>query len=136
MGDLTHNLAPKKAWVVFYDQADWLPLRFLRPKFRHCMVVLNDGASWIFFDPLLNKTEIFTYPVTEDNNPPAWYEKEGHTVVPALILEAPYKPAPLALLTCVEQVKRVLGIRARMVITPYQLYKHLRKLENESTQGS
>ena len=35
------------------------------------------------------------------------------------------KPAPFMLFTCVEAVKRVLGIHRRGIVTPWQLYRHL-----------
>ena len=35
------------------------------------------------------------------------------------------RPAPLMVFTCVEAVKRVLGLHRRLVFTPWQLYRHL-----------
>ena len=34
---------------------------------------------------------------------------------------------PLRPYSCVESVKRILGIRAGLVLTPWQLYRHLYK---------
>jgi hypothetical protein len=36
------------------------------------------------------------------------------------------KAAPFMLFTCVEAVKRVLGIHRRGIVTPWQLYQHLK----------
>jgi hypothetical protein len=48
-------------------------------------------------------------------------------VVETRIRPAPRRPAPLRPYTCVEAVKRILGLHAPWVITPWQLYGLLRK---------
>lgn len=118
-----------KAWVVFSAQADMPWLKILKPGFRHCSVILNDGKNWIGFDPLSNYTDISVHHVPVDFNLPLWMRDRGHTVISAS-LERPGKPAPWGLLTCVEAVKRVLGIHKRFILTPWQLYRHLSRRQN------
>jgi hypothetical protein len=118
----------QKAWVVFSGETDWPWLRFLRRGFRHCFLVMNDGEGWISMDPLLNRTEVQVYRhLPADFDLPRWLMGRGYVVMPAEMEYAQEKPAPLMLFTCVEAVKRVLGLHAQFVLTPWQLYRHLQK---------
>lgn len=120
------NTPRQQAWVVFSGQADIFWLRILKPGFRHCSVLLHDGAHWVTFDPLSNYTDIVVHNVPQDFDLPLWLRDRGHSVVPAH-LDRPSCPAPFALFSCVESVKRVLGLRKRFIITPWQLFKYLNK---------
>ena len=44
-----------------------------------------------------------------------------------MIRPQPKTAAPWGPFTCVEAVKRVLGVRARFILTPWRLYKFLRE---------
>ena len=67
--------------------------------------------------------------VPEDFNFPAWLENRGQLVIPAPIDRTQKRPAPWRPFTCVEAIKRVLGIHARFIMTPWQLYRHLMKFQ-------
>lgn len=116
---------PDKAWVVFSGQTEIPYLKILREGFRHCFVLFRRGDHWISLDPLAHKTEIELHYLPENFNLPHWLEERGHTVVETEFKETPLNPLPLALFTCVEAVKRVLGVVSWKVMTPWQLYKHL-----------
>ncbi|KAF0112782.1 MAG: hypothetical protein FD149_2342, partial [Rhodospirillaceae bacterium] len=53
------------------------------------------------------------------------YRNQGLTVVETVLFVPPLRLAPWAPFTCVEAVKRILGIHVRAIITPWQLYKVL-----------
>lgn len=115
---------PQSVWVVFSGQADLKWLRILKPGFRHCYVILNDGEHWISLDPLSGYTEVKVHHIAPDFDLPAWLIARDMIVVQARI--APKcKQAPIAIHSCVEAVKRVLGLHAPLIVTPYQLYKKL-----------
>lgn len=115
-----------QAWVVFTGQTDRPWLRFLKPGFRHCFVLLNDGRQWMSFDPMLNHIELkVQYSVTADFDFPQWLAGRGYTVVSAPIDHSKKIPAPWRFFTCVEAIKRLLGLHARTIFTPWQLYRHL-----------
>jgi hypothetical protein len=127
MSGLISSMAEQKAWVVFSGQTEIAWLRFLKPGYRHCYVLLNDGERWTSFDPLSNVIEISTHHhVPVDFDMPKWLEGRGNKVVSANIRRDLMKPAPWMLFTCVEAVKRVLGIHARKIVTPWQLYNYLK----------
>jgi hypothetical protein len=116
----------QNAWVIFSGHADMAWLKILKPGFRHCSVLMNDGQSWISYDPLSNYTDITVHHLPAEFNLPRWMEDRGHTVLPAK-MNKPKRPAPFSIFSCVEAVKRSLGIHARLIITPWQLYRHLTK---------
>lgn len=117
-----------KAWVVFSGQADLWWLRLLKPGFRHCYVLVRDRWQWVSIDPLSHYMQIqFHTTITQSFDLPAWLRGQGMIVVETQIIEPPRKPAPWMPFTCVEAVKRFLGIQKRFIMTPRQLYYHLTK---------
>ncbi len=116
---------PQRAWVVFADETNIAWLRWLKHKFRHCFVLINDGDHWIALEPLASCLEVSVLPPAPDFNLPAWLEAQHHVVCEAPIRRHLEKMAPLAPLNCVEIVKRYLGIRDPFILTPYHLYRYL-----------
>lgn len=114
-----------RAWVIFSGHTDIRWLRFLRPGFRHCFVLMNDGRHWITLDPLSHHTEISVHHVPPTFDLPGWLTSRGQRVVMARPDYTHRKAAPWMPFTCVEAVKRVLGIHKRGIWTPWQLYQHL-----------
>jgi hypothetical protein len=121
----------QQAYVVFTGQADWPWLRWLKTGFRHCFVLLYDGRHWVSLDPLLNHTEVQVHNVPPGFDLPGWLEGRGHRVVKADIRRDHLRPAPFAMFSCVEAVKRVLGLHDLRILTPWQLYRYLRPQREE-----
>lgn len=103
--------------------------RFLRDGFHHVYALRWDGFNWIRFDPGLGFTDVEILPhptpdvagiVSTDCcailRVTKWRERARYRV-----------PWVLTPWTCVEQCKALLGIRAPHVLTPYQLFRHLRR---------
>jgi hypothetical protein len=118
------HLTNTEAWVVFSGQTDLPWLRVLKKGFRHCYVLLNDGTGWISVDPLSSMMDVRVQPVPTTFDLPLWLQDRGLKVLPAVI-KPQTKQAPWMPFTCVEAVKRVLGIHKRFLFTPWQLYRHL-----------
>lgn len=116
---------PGTALVVFCDGTELPWLRLLKPGFRHVFVALRDGPHWVTLDPLSPHTELAVQPVEPGFDLAGWFRARGLTVVEAPVRRGHRNPAPLALFTCVEAVKRVLGLHAPFVLTPFQLYRRL-----------
>ena len=115
-----------RAWVVFTGKTELKRLRWLKRGFRHCYLLFHDGRGWYSFDPLAHCTEFAVHSQLEAGfDLPLWLARRGLTVVPAAIETPPPRPAPLMPFTCVEAVKRLLGIRDRRVFTPWRLYRYL-----------
>lgn len=112
------------AFVVFADS----PLRylhFLKPGYRHCMVVMAEAGEWVLLDPMSNGLQ-----VTKLGALPPWelqeiLQESGLVAVPAQRAAPRQKELPLGPATCVEVVKRCLALPDRFVLTPWQLYRKL-----------
>lgn len=131
---------PEKAFVVFVDTADLPWQRLLKSGFRHCFLVLQFKTGvepkFLFLDSMVGRTAIFWPKLPADFDPYVWFISEGARV---LRVDVPpiseailplfswhrFMP-PLRIFSCVELIKQMLGIGGFGVLTPYQLYCHLR----------
>lgn len=125
----------KEVYVVFVDDVTIWWLRFLKKGFRHCylLVELDDGMTWLEVNPMSNRLFLNVYKFVNEVE----YTRVVENFFDVKVIKAEAKNvglelAPIALFTCVETVKRVLGIHDRMVITPYQLYKKLKIVGKKS----
>lgn len=117
---------PAPALVVFTDAREIPWLRLLRPGFRHVLVALRlPGGGWIVVNPLSHQIRIDSVATLEGPALAHWFRAQGFTVVETMTRRAPRREAPWAPMTCVEVVKRLLGIHARWVWTPWALYRLL-----------
>jgi hypothetical protein len=117
---------PFSVLVVFADDGGCVWLRFLRRGFRHCFVLLRAGSVWLACEPLKHRIELDVLALPPEFDLAAFYGAQGYRVLQGRRLPSrprrPFAPAPL---TCVTVVKRLLGVYAPWVWTPWQLYAHL-----------
>lgn len=111
------------ALVVFSGQTDLSYLKLLKPGFRHCFVMLKAGDKWISIDPLAHMTRVDLHQPESELS--GLLSEHNLTVVATHLREADPVPSAPMLCTCVEVVKRILGIQCWHVVTPWQLYRHL-----------
>lgn len=115
-------------YVIFHSHTELSYLKFLKPGFRHVSLVINDGENWISYDPLKTHTKINVLkilPSYEFNHYVKSFDEISYVKVKFKIdRKRIYFPGPFS---CVECVKRTLGIHNPFILTPYQLYKYLRK---------
>jgi hypothetical protein len=124
------TVADSWALVAFSGRTDLYALRLLKPGFRHCFLVLPDRGQWLVYDPMAHATALQGLPLAPGTNVIDALLAEGFVVVPARVRAAPRRPAPIAPFTCVEAVKRALGIHARRVVTPWDLFRLLTDPKN------
>ncbi|MGF1562546.1 MAG: hypothetical protein ACFB3T_10245 [Geminicoccaceae bacterium] len=125
--------------MVFVDHTTAIELRCLKRGFRHCFVLLAREGRWLLADMLLHELVVESIDVPSDFDLGAFYRSQGHHVIEGERLGPPPRAClSLRPLTCVELVKRALGVRAFWVVTPHQLYRFLLKVEipNIRTRGS
>lgn len=120
-----------RCYVVFADNTSLWWLRLLKPGFRHCYVILKiyNTGRWLELNPLSNQfiASVYEYPPDFDF-PHYLCRHQNVTVCRVRIVDAPLKCAPLSFFTCVEFVKRVIGLHDCFIHTPWQLYKKISKL--------
>ncbi len=112
-------------WIAFSGKADVQFLKFLRPGFRHCFALLRGPDTWLVVDPMLHKLEVQATLCAADFDLPAWMRARGYRVTRAPRLPTPARALLPAPFTCVEAMKRLIGLRAWWVLTPWQLYRRL-----------
>ena len=82
----------------------------------------------MIIDPLSNNTDIAIYHHIDcEFNLPKWLSDQGYLVCEAKVNKKYKKAAPTAFISCVESVKRILGIHQRFIVTPWQLFIFLKK---------
>ncbi|OHC74866.1 MAG: hypothetical protein A3G18_10280 [Rhodospirillales bacterium RIFCSPLOWO2_12_FULL_58_28] len=113
------------ALVVFGGEAQLKWLRVLKPGFRHCFIALKNSGRWVICNPLSHQTEISVHHDFAVDELAERYRKLGFKVIICAVHRAPLRAAPWRPYTCVEAVKRVLGIHNGRILTPWQLYRHL-----------
>ncbi|CAK0778036.1 hypothetical protein CCP2SC5_70059 [Azospirillaceae bacterium] len=121
----THDHKISEALAIFRGDANLPWLRLLRPGFRHCFVAVRENQHWIILDPLLPFTDVSCLETPPEFDLAAWFRNMGMTVVPTLVDRSSRRPAPWGPFTCVEAVKRILGLHDRWVLTPWQLFQRL-----------
>ncbi|MCT4574810.1 MAG: hypothetical protein OIF36_04475 [Alphaproteobacteria bacterium] len=124
---MINNNSSNNAWVVFCKNTDLRILKFLKSGFKHCFVILNDGDNWITYDPMSSFTDIMVHKTPISFDLPGWFAKRGDKVIRTFKVKH-NNVVPLSFYTCVESVKRILGINKVFILTPYQLYKYLIKI--------
>jgi hypothetical protein len=126
----------KKYWVVFTGKTDIWWLKFLKQDYRHCFVIMRQDGYWISIDPLSSFTDIQFYShLNSTFDLPAWLRKRSYKVLSAEQKSDFQKPAPFMIFTCVEAIKRILGVHKRFIFTPHQLYRYLKKQNTTSQKG-
>lgn len=113
--------------LVFCHDTELGLLRVLKAGFRHVFVAKRQRGGWITIDPLASRMEVEFHPLEPEADMVGWFLSRGHTV--ASLRVVPRQPArprmPIMPLTCVSVAKQVLGIRAPLVQTPWQLFRHV-----------
>lgn len=108
----------------------------LKRGFRHCGVIVfhGSGLTGVHVDPGGAFTSVRTWPrplgsVAFDREI-ARLKDEGYGVSEYHCTQIPVRTSRFPLCTCVEQVKRILGVSSFWIWTPYQLWKHLQELQH------
>ncbi len=123
-----------RAICVFHDEGGGRLRPLLRPGFRHCFCAMRSGAYWIVVDGRKGLPAIEVV-AGADTDLAAFYREVGYAV--AEVAAARYPPRqPVAFATCVGVAKRLLGVRAPFVLTPYRLWKHLTRTNRRSAMSS
>lgn len=121
--------------VVFEDENSLWWLHFLKKGFRHCYLLfrLDDGHNWLEINPMSNQLFIWFHTFDKACDYAELLRCEGKCrFIRQPLKPAPCRCAPAAPFTCVEFVKRTLGIHDFAIITPYQLYKKLKSVGKKS----
>ena len=112
-------------YIAFSGKADVRFLRLLKPGFRHCFALIRGQGAWLMVDPMLHKMDVSFAQVPADFDFPAWMRARGYRVLRAPKLQPPRRMALPSPFTCVEAMKRLIGLHDWRVLTPWQLYRRM-----------
>jgi hypothetical protein len=118
---------PPDTIVVFTDQRQVRWLRWLRPGFRHCFVVVADDAGeWVACDWLMGRLVFHVYGPQAPDDLVRRFLAEGHRV--AALRRPRRRPSGcgwLRPMSCVEVVKQAVGLGGVRPLTPFGLWTAL-----------
>ena len=116
-----------KYYVVFTPFCDLKILNGLKKGFKHCYILIERQDEWISLDPLFIHIDIrFYQKKAGENCLPQWLRQEGCHVV-HFCKSKDFFISPPGIFHCVSFAKRLLGIKACFIQTPWQLYRFLQK---------
>jgi hypothetical protein len=124
---------PQVMWVVFSDETDLWFLKILKSGFRHCFIIMQQDNRWVLIDPRSDKTEIQILPHPHHFNFPRFWIEQGKTVVKIPQVQTPRKIASILPISCVEIIKRFIGLHRWWIVTPHQLYRALVKIQKKGS---
>jgi len=115
--------------VVFADAPEKRFLKFLRPGFRHCFALVSGvrAGEWIYLDPQSHRVRCESWCYSPIFDPCSYYRAIGYHCVWATYPQSVAQKIRIGPMSCVELVKRLLGLSGFWIITPWQLYRHLQK---------
>jgi len=115
------------AVVAFQDETGISWLKPLKRGFRHCVLYLPLGpGEWLLVDPLAHRLRLARFAWAPGADLAADLRRGGRLALTVPIEVPPQDLAFPFLFSCVEVVKRVLGIQGASIRTPYELYLVLR----------
>ena len=120
---------PLEAWYVAFVDAQPTPWhRLMKPGFRHCYAFAWDSAAdrWVVLEPGFDG--VYLRPVRDEVIGLLWARlaADGSRVLLARS-EGHRMLRPRLLLTCVTAVAALLALRRCCAVSPWQLYRTLRR---------
>ena len=117
-----------RAIVLYRDsRPGLLPRLFLKPGFRHCAVLIDDGEYWVAFDHGRGQPLIRVVADAEQDVAAHYRAQPDYEVQEVEFDWRDVRYRASGPHSCVTSIKSMLGIRAFWVLTPYQLYRWLEK---------
>ncbi len=120
----------QRSYVIFSNETTVKILRFLKCGFRHCFIIIGNQNTTTVIDPILFKIDVNIFNSNIDivrdicikNNMIAIDVTRYFTDKD---IDKKDNRFSFGIFTCVEVIKRILGIKNKFILTPYRLYKFL-----------
>ena len=121
-------------YVIFINNTSLWWLKFLKRGFRHCYILTPLGGKiWLELNPMSNQVFVVIRRIDSKEDYFSYLRKESQAkIIETKIFQAPLKTAPIGLFSCVEMIKRLVGIHSFFTITPYQLFNKLKIVGKKS----
>lgn len=113
-----------RALAIFHGRGDHWLAPLLKRGFSHVAAALEVAPGrWVLIDPGLGTPKV---EIVEADDIATKLAAEGMTTVDVETREIEAR-SPFLANTCVGVVKKLLGVSAPFALTPYRLYRHLRR---------
>lgn len=127
--------SPTRWYVIFCEVEDrrwWDRLLGTPAGFSHVYALRWDGFNWLVFNPSVQYTDVAISACTAENAlhellPPGATVLEVEAFRSRDRIRGRWWVGPM---TCVEQVKALLGLPVGWIFTPWQLYRYLESLDD------
>lgn len=108
-------------YVVFGDDSGqwWSPI--LKKGIRHCKLIAPCNGQWIIYEKVAKRFDLYIVDSLD-----GIIGESDRTVKAVKVAK---QRGPFMLNTCVGHCKQILGVTNPFIITPYQLFKHLKRME-------
>ena len=124
-----------KEWYIFFMNGNLLIDKVLKSGYQHIFVIGRDDYNWYLINPMIDKFNFEILPFEPEDI--ASIEKHYISVCEKVLHFTNDNPKkfnyfqPFSVATCVQIIKYILRIKC-WSITPYQLYKHLIKIDGKN----
>ena len=126
---LSEGYRPPFAYVAFGGTPTHWWTHFLKKGFYHCFLVLGNGREWFVIDPILHFTDLI---VIKTLHIEKLLLDKGYRFIRTTPIVPQIVSFHLRPYTCVETVKRFLGISEPYLWTPHQLFSYLNKKKEKN----
>lgn len=115
------------AIVAYTGKTSFRCLRLLDRKFRHCLAIVPVPPFWVVVDSLANRLSLSVMDSRGLGEFMVTLHRYGYRCQVTRTKSLPKRRLSLLPCTCVETVKRALGILDPFVLTPKQLYNRIKE---------
>lgn len=120
------------AIVAYTGVSTFWFLKALDRDYRHCLAVLSVPPYWIVVDSLANRISMAVLDAKGLGQFLVTLHRHGYRCQVTRTRSLPVRRLSLMPCTCVEIVKRALGILDPLTVTPKQLFNKIRKLNSKT----
>lgn len=121
----TWNGAARTVIVAYTSETGFRLLRFLRPGFRHCFAIVHVAPYWVVMDSLSDRIALAVLCPRTLADYLVTLHARGYRCQVARARRARNRRLRLSPFSCVEVVKRLLGITNPLILTPFHLFCHI-----------
>lgn len=112
--------------IAFCSSTEW-PFTLLKPGYQHVLAVqkIFDGKLWHVVDPNMSHLNIYLASTEEHQSIESLAGMSCTVIDVVQDIDNNRINSTLGYNTCVDTIKRLLGIKNVFIQTPYQLFKYL-----------
>jgi hypothetical protein len=111
-------MSSDNVYAVFTAAREHWWCRWLHPLYQHCYLIKADAGRWIVYGKTSEGLDLMTLD--------EFSASEGNVIVAKAKVRDNHRSL-FMLNTCVGHIKQAIGIRNPFILTPYQLYKYLKR---------